>query len=105
MSLETKRVLHHAAEEADRLTHSYIGAEHLLLGLLREEHAFAASVLAGYGIDPGAMRDEVARRSRPGVVADTVEDIVDTIREREAGWNAAIKAQDIERGAAALSPS
>ena len=36
-STETKRVLQYAAEEADRLTHSYIGTEHLLLGVLREE--------------------------------------------------------------------
>src|SRR6266550_459913 len=36
-SPETKRVLQFAAEEADRLLHNYIGTEHLLLGILREE--------------------------------------------------------------------
>src|SRR5512135_2124624 len=45
-SAETKRVLAFAGEEADRLQHTYVGAEHLLLGILREERSIAASVLA-----------------------------------------------------------
>src|ERR671919_4192 len=43
-SAETKRVLQFAAEEADRLLHNYIGTEHLLLGILREERSVAAIV-------------------------------------------------------------
>src|SRR5207249_10464864 len=35
ISPEARRVLEFAAEEADRLRHSYVGAEHLLLGMLR----------------------------------------------------------------------
>ena len=38
-SAAAKHVLQHAAQEADRLLHDYIGTEHLLLGLLREEAA------------------------------------------------------------------
>ena len=37
LSSESKRVLAYAAEEAERLGHKYIGVEHLLLGMLREE--------------------------------------------------------------------
>ena len=37
LSEEAKRVLIHAAEEAERLSHKHIGTEHLLLGLLRGE--------------------------------------------------------------------
>src|SRR6185369_7926441 len=44
-SADTKRVLQFAAEEADRLLHTYIGTEHLLLGILREERSVAASIL------------------------------------------------------------
>jgi ATP-dependent Clp protease ATP-binding subunit ClpC len=44
-SPETKRVLDAAAEEADRLQHNCIGAEHLLLGLLNEERSVAGSLL------------------------------------------------------------
>lgn len=45
LSNEGKRVLAYAAEEAMRLSHKHIGAEHLLLGLLREEKCFAAQIL------------------------------------------------------------
>src|SRR6476661_7159601 len=41
VSEEAKRVLVHAGEEAERLSHKHIGTEHLLLGLLREEGSFA----------------------------------------------------------------
>ena len=40
----------HAAEEADRLSHDYIGTEHLLLGLLREQGSVAADVLTSRGL-------------------------------------------------------
>ena len=54
-----KRVLHHAAEEADRLGHNYIGTEHMLLGLLREEHSKAAKTLTRHGITLDAVRTDV----------------------------------------------
>src|SRR5947209_1928811 len=44
-SAETKRVLQYAGAEADRLRHDDIDAEHLLLGILREEGSVAASIL------------------------------------------------------------
>ena len=47
---DTKRALEHAKEEADRLLHNYIGTEHLLLGLLRDEHSVAGSTLAARGL-------------------------------------------------------
>ena len=49
-STETKRALNVAAEEADRLLHTHIGPEHLLLALLREEKSVAAAMLAKYGL-------------------------------------------------------
>jgi ATP-dependent Clp protease ATP-binding subunit ClpA len=49
-SAEAKRVLELAVQEADRLRHSYIGTEHLLLGLLREPHSVAASILTKHGV-------------------------------------------------------
>jgi ATP-dependent Clp protease ATP-binding subunit ClpC len=58
-SAETKRVLGFAGEEADRLLHTYVGAEHLLLGILREERSIAASVLAECGIRLESVRDDV----------------------------------------------
>jgi ATP-dependent Clp protease ATP-binding subunit ClpA len=49
-------VLTLAQEEAERSRHSYIGTEHLLLGLLREHDGLAARVLANLGIDIDAVR-------------------------------------------------
>ena len=40
-----RRVLQFAQEEAQRFQHKYIGTEHLLLGLIREEEGVAAEVL------------------------------------------------------------
>nr|GLL49127.1 ATP-dependent Clp protease ATP-binding subunit ClpA homolog CD4A, chloroplastic-like isoform X1 [Ipomoea trifida] len=47
-----KRVLELSLEEARQLGHNYIGAEHLLLGLLREGEGVAARVLENLGADP-----------------------------------------------------
>jgi ATP-dependent Clp protease ATP-binding subunit ClpA len=48
-----------AQEEARALKHSYIGTEHLLLGLLREEEGVAARVLASLGVTLEAARARV----------------------------------------------
>ena len=45
-----KKVLEYAMAEARELNHSYVGTEHLLLGLFREEKGLAAKVLGGLGI-------------------------------------------------------
>jgi ATP-dependent Clp protease ATP-binding subunit ClpC len=45
-----KKVIELAVDEARRLNHSYIGTEHLLLGLLREHEGTAAGVLESFGI-------------------------------------------------------
>jgi bifunctional UDP-N-acetylglucosamine pyrophosphorylase/glucosamine-1-phosphate N-acetyltransferase len=60
LSNEGKRVLAYAAEEADRLRHKYIGTEHLLLGLLREEKCFAAAILHERGLKLKQVRVELA---------------------------------------------
>ena len=60
-STETKRVLQHAAEEADRLLHNYIGTEHLLLGILREERSAAASLLSEKGMRLNTAREDIVQ--------------------------------------------
>src|SRR6202035_537882 len=60
-SAETKRVLQFAAEEADRLLHNYIGAEHLLLGVLREERSVAASILMEKGMRLNTVREDIVQ--------------------------------------------
>jgi hypothetical protein len=60
-SAEMKRVLGMAAEESDRLLHNYIGTEHLLLGLLREERCVAASILMDKGMRLHTVREDVVQ--------------------------------------------
>ena len=58
----TNKVLQLALMEAMQLDHDYVGAEHVLLGLVRESEGVAARVLLNLGIDPDAVRREVIRR-------------------------------------------
>ena len=60
-STETKRVLHFAAEEADRLLHDYVGTEHLLLGILREERCVAGSILVEKGMRLNTVREDTVQ--------------------------------------------
>ncbi|MEZ7897935.1 MAG: ATP-dependent Clp protease ATP-binding subunit [Flaviflexus sp.] len=54
-----KKVLEYALREGLQLGHSYIGTEHLLLGLLREQDGVAAKVLVKLGADLGRVRQQV----------------------------------------------
>src|ERR671933_894810 len=56
-----KKVLELAMSEARELNHSYVGTEHLLLGLLREEKGIAAQVLTDTGVNLDAARAETLR--------------------------------------------
>jgi ATP-dependent Clp protease ATP-binding subunit ClpA len=59
----SKTVLEDALEEAQGLGHSYIGTEHLLLGLVRDGHGIAGDVLAGLGVSRDAARAQVVELS------------------------------------------
>ncbi len=54
-----KKVIEYAIEEARSLGHNYVGTEHLLLGLLREQDGVAAQVLVNLGLKLEDVRDEV----------------------------------------------
>src|SRR5580698_4623426 len=56
-----KKVLELAMSEARELNHSYVGTEHLLLGLVREEKGIAAQVLTDAGVNLEAARSETLR--------------------------------------------
>ena len=56
-----KKVLELAVEEARRFKHSYIGTEHILLGLLKEGEGIAAKVLEDMKIDLGRIQAEIIR--------------------------------------------
>ncbi len=54
-----KKVIEYAIEEARNLGHNYVGTEHLLLGLLREQDGVAAQVLMNLGLKLEEVRQEV----------------------------------------------
>ena len=54
-----KKVIEYSIEEARNLNHSYVGTEHLLLGLLREQEGVAAQVLMNLGLKLEDVREEV----------------------------------------------
>ena len=56
-----KKALELSMMEARELNHSYVGTEHLLLGLLREERGIAAQVLTTLGMTLPTLREEVVR--------------------------------------------
>jgi ATP-dependent Clp protease ATP-binding subunit ClpA len=55
----TKRVLTLAQQEAERSHHSYIGTEHILLGLLRERDTVASTVLDSFNVDIADVRRSI----------------------------------------------
>ena len=54
-----KKVIEYAMEEARNLNHNYVGTEHLLLGLIREQEGVAAQVLMNLGLKLEDVREEV----------------------------------------------
>jgi len=64
LTLESKKILNLAAEEADRLGHRHIGTEHVLLGLLRVEGgSLAGEILRARGVRVATLREQVAKVS------------------------------------------
>jgi ATP-dependent Clp protease ATP-binding subunit ClpC len=63
-----KKVIEYAMEEARNLNHNYVGTEHLLLGVLREEEGDAAQVLMNLGMKLEEMREEVL-----GIISSDLE--------------------------------
>src|SRR6184192_2801600 len=56
-----KKVLELGLREALTLGHNYIGTEHLLLGLVRENEGVGARILLDFGADADKIRDQVIR--------------------------------------------
>ncbi|MBC8522735.1 ATP-dependent Clp protease ATP-binding subunit [PVC group bacterium] len=65
-----KKVIEYAIEEARSLNHNYVGTEHLLLGLLREQDGVAAQVLMNLGLKLDDVREEVLNLLGAGVDGD-----------------------------------
>jgi ATP-dependent Clp protease ATP-binding subunit ClpC len=68
-----RRVLSLAQDEAERMQHAYIGTEHLLMGLIREEGGVAGRVLRDLGLEPRRVEDLIERMTRAGKRTSTDE--------------------------------
>src|ERR1700742_4915515 len=69
-----KKVIALAQKEARNLNHTYVGTEHLLLGLLREGDGVAAKVLRALDVDIEQARQEILKELDPILAAQPGED-------------------------------
>jgi ATP-dependent Clp protease ATP-binding subunit ClpA len=90
-----KKVIDYAIEESRNLNHSYIGTEHLLLGLLREGDGVAANVLTNMGVNLDETRAEILNLlgAVPPETHDnpSAQDMMDAIERLEMQKDEAIK--------------
>ncbi len=68
-----KKVIEYSMEEARNLNHNYVGTEHILLGLLREQEGVAAQVLMNLGMKLEDVREEVLNLLGHGMESSDVE--------------------------------
>jgi ATP-dependent Clp protease ATP-binding subunit ClpA len=95
-----KKVLELSLPEALQLGHSYVGTEHILLGLIREGEGVAAQVLVKLGAHEDRVRDQVLgllaigtweqvdRLAAPAELVNTVEQLAQVRRRKEAALDA-----------------
>jgi ATP-dependent Clp protease ATP-binding subunit ClpC len=91
-----KKVLALAGREAKTLNHSYVGTEHILLGLLREGEGVAARVLKSLEVDIERTRNEILRELDPQFSAGEGP-VGSPGEEAAAGGNPASRAQPEDR--------
>lgn len=65
-----KKVIEYSMEEARNLNHNYVGTEHILLGLLREQEGVAAQVLMNLGLKLEEVREEVLNLLGHGIESE-----------------------------------
>nr|WP_236918967.1 ATP-dependent Clp protease ATP-binding subunit [Ereboglobus luteus] len=80
-----KKVLALAGKEAKTLNHSYVGTEHLLLGLLREGEGVAARVLKSLDVDIERTRNEILRELDPNFTGGAGSSAGEADTPEEAG--------------------
>ena len=78
-----KKVLEFSMSEARELRHSYVGTEHLLLGMIREERGIAAQILLSMGLTADKVRTEILRLLRTEVPGEPDGTIGPTRRPAE----------------------
>lgn len=98
LSNESKRVLAYAAEESAALSHPYIGTEHLLLGLLRQERTLACEFLLQRGLKLKAVRKKVSVLARPNAAEQHAEPLPEKKSEALEDFGVDVTAQSPDAG-------
>jgi hypothetical protein len=80
LSPEAREVMRLALAESEQLGHGYVGDEHVLLGLLREQASPASSLLRGHGLDLAGARAELQRLSAAGLMPRSRADDAGALR-------------------------
>jgi ATP-dependent Clp protease ATP-binding subunit ClpA len=101
-----KKVIEYSIEEARNLNHNYVGTEHLLLGLLREQESVAAQVLMNLGLKLEGVREEVLNlqrlnpadefRLQAGSLPKPVKDLYEELRDLPDETLQELKAIDVQ---------
>jgi ATP-dependent Clp protease ATP-binding subunit ClpA len=86
LAAEAKQVMAHAVEESRSMGHAFLGTEHLLLGILKEQDSFAAKLLSEFGLSSEEYRRELQEAEKRGQGLDAGE-VPRSIKPR-SGWNA-----------------
>jgi ATP-dependent Clp protease ATP-binding subunit ClpC len=85
-----KKVLDLARREAKSLNHTYIGTEHILLGLLREGDGVAAQILRSLDVDIEQARQEVLKELDPNFTGEE-SSIPETVEKQGSGKKGEVK--------------
>src|SRR5438132_4573332 len=80
LSAEAREVMRLALAESEQLGHGYVGDEHVLLGLLREQASQASSLLRAHGLDLASARAELQRLSAAGLMPRSRADDAGALR-------------------------
>jgi ATP-dependent Clp protease ATP-binding subunit ClpC len=78
-----RKVLSMAREEATRLSHDYVGTEHILLGLIREGEGVAAAIVTNLNVDLDELRQRIEERVDPGKSDMTADEVPYTTRAKK----------------------
>jgi len=90
-----KRVLHYAREEAARLGHNYVGTEHLLLGIIKENKGKAVEIMLSAGIDLEEVKRTLEEMLDVGEPHTFFGNIIMTARANKSVEQAHIEAQNL----------
>ncbi len=97
LSPAAQKAVNLAYEEAKRFKHDYIGAEHLLLGILREQTGIAPQALAHLGVTLEAVREQLQQMQHKGFTPEEVPKLQPGLESRMAEIAAMMDAEDDKR--------